>query len=413
MKTFHVLLLFMLPWSSGYAADSLKTTTPKRMLVVSGGGALGAWGVGLIRRLDSIQGPYSQVVGTSTGALMAPFILLREFDSLHEAYTSVTQDSIFNVNPFKANGQPRLGNAFFRFLLRKPTLGETKPLRRLVRRFLPNSALTQLANSPDLDFIVAVTNLRTLEVEFKSARALHFQPETMRNWIWASANEPVFMTLFNTETTPKNYYVDGGLRANVPVEEALDRVFKDTTFHSVDIIINHPPEMNEPKAFWPGTESSAKKPRILSSLLRSLDALKLGIREMNLTLAKRIAELHQQSDVATRHQSGEGTAEALGAVHPPIDTSPPGAQDKISLHFYFMPDSLAKLIPNELIFEPGPMKILYEAGLKGKFLPPIDDADHPTLAPQKDLEQSTRITVEMTRGRLGEILSKEKRQTKP
>lgn len=67
-------------------------STPNRLLVVSGGGARGAWGVGLANYLDSTGKRYAHVVGTSTGSLMAPLILLRKFSELNRAYTTTTQE---------------------------------------------------------------------------------------------------------------------------------------------------------------------------------------------------------------------------------------------------------------------------------------------------------------------------------
>src|SRR5580700_8864665 len=93
---FTLLLLMAAPgWGRTPAAD-----TSKRLLVVSGGGARGAWGVGVLSELIKRQGGYQAVFGTSTGSLMAPLILLKDMDTLAAAYTQVTQSSIFNKSPF-------------------------------------------------------------------------------------------------------------------------------------------------------------------------------------------------------------------------------------------------------------------------------------------------------------------------
>jgi len=93
MKT---LCGFLLLISLGFSAPAQTNQTGKRLLVVSGGGARGAWGEGLSLYLDSQGNRYAMAVGTSTGALMAPLILLREHEKLITAYTSVKQGDIFN-----------------------------------------------------------------------------------------------------------------------------------------------------------------------------------------------------------------------------------------------------------------------------------------------------------------------------
>jgi predicted acylesterase/phospholipase RssA len=82
-----------------------------RILVVSGGGARGAWGAGFAKKLSDSFGVYNVAFGTSTGSLMNPLIVLGEFDRLQKAYTTVTQEKIFDLNPFKESGELRTKNS--------------------------------------------------------------------------------------------------------------------------------------------------------------------------------------------------------------------------------------------------------------------------------------------------------------
>ena len=51
----------------------------KRALVISGGGAKGAWGVGVIHALVKEKGhKYDIAIGTSTGSLIGPFVLIED-----------------------------------------------------------------------------------------------------------------------------------------------------------------------------------------------------------------------------------------------------------------------------------------------------------------------------------------------
>ena len=66
----------------------------KRGLVISGGGAWGAFGAGTIAALNK---KYDVIGGISTGALMSPLVALNEFDILKKAYTSVSDKDIFDL----------------------------------------------------------------------------------------------------------------------------------------------------------------------------------------------------------------------------------------------------------------------------------------------------------------------------
>jgi len=99
----------------------------KRALVLSGGGAKGAWSGGVIEYLvKELEVEWDIVVGTSTGSLLAPLSSIGEVDRLKDAYTTVTNKSIFNIEPFNKKGKIRLRNALWRVLNKKTSLGRSK-----------------------------------------------------------------------------------------------------------------------------------------------------------------------------------------------------------------------------------------------------------------------------------------------
>ena len=91
----------------------------KRIAVISGGGAHGAFTVGKLSKLNL---DYDIVLGVSTGALMAPLIGLKQFSLLKQAYTSVDNKKIYNVNPFNKKGNIKILNALWRILTLKNTI---------------------------------------------------------------------------------------------------------------------------------------------------------------------------------------------------------------------------------------------------------------------------------------------------
>ena len=216
-----------------------------RLLVVGGGGARGAWGAGYAKALSDSLGPYRVVFGTSTGSLMAPLIVLNKFDLLKKGYTSVTQASIFNVNPFnEATGGLRSFNALWRSLMGKKSFGDTENLRKLIQEFVPDTAYKRLVQSPDsLAIFVSVADFHSGKPSYPSSRqyasAKNFDRDyhLFCNWIWASANEPLFMPYY--EQTD-GAYVDGGVLENVPLTAALEYALDHPQIKDIDVIINKP-----------------------------------------------------------------------------------------------------------------------------------------------------------------------------
>lgn len=341
MNLLFVSFLFMTLVSSAMAQSD---QPPKRLLVVSGGGARGAWGVGIANFLDSTGKRYAHIVGTSTGSLMAPLILLRRFEDLNRAYTSVTQKDIFNKNPFRKDGGIRLLNAICR--LNKPSLGTTENLRALIRQFITPENYSLIRNDPmGLDFTVATVNLRTLEPAYQSARQ-NPDYEQMVNWIWASANEPVFMSPYITKNASgtEDYWVDGGVRNVIPIRQGMQIAF-DNNYQAVDVIVNNLPEADEPTSTWPDGKAT-----LLKMLIRTLDTYGSGTREMNITIGALLDELGR-----------------IPVTQPEV-TLADESEPSVTLTFYFMPTDLYQLIPNELIFDQAKMTTLLEAGRRGRYV---------------------------------------------
>ena len=373
MKLFLLLNLLVSIVATVVAQPNL---APNRLLVVSGGGARGAWGAGLANYLDSTGKRYAHVVGTSTGSLMAPLILLRKFNDLNQAYTTTTQQKIFNVNPFKADGSIRFLNALCRF--NKPSLGTTENLRTLIRTFVSPADYAQIRGSNQgLDFTVSMVNLRTLEPAYQSA-SQNPDYEQMVNWVWASANEPVFMSPYlktNADGT-EDVWVDGGVRNPIPIRQGL-QIALDKGYTDIDVVINSTLSADEPAATWPDYH-----PSLFKSLTRTLATYGSGTREMNIAIGKLLTRLaNRQPDT----QLASATAQPVATMNEPA----------LTLTFYFMPDELYKLIPNELNFDPATMTTLLNAGKQGQYV------TQPTI-----LDRAPGATAQPTEGTYSFQLSK-------
>ncbi len=194
----------------------------RRGLAISGGGAYGAYAGGILEYLIEDEGKdYDIAVGTSTGALMAPLAAMNEVALLKKAYTNVSNEDIYNVNPFKVeNGEVtgiRFWNAVWRILKGEESLGKTKKLRKTIERFIPQNLYANLQET-DKQVIIAVTNLNKQRAEYKpnyiNAR------QDFIDWMWASSCVPVYMSVVKKDGYD---YVDGGLVDYNPIQLLFER----------------------------------------------------------------------------------------------------------------------------------------------------------------------------------------------
>lgn len=284
-------------------------------IVISGGGAFGAWGVGVAQGLSEGSNPrnYTLGVGTSTGSLMGPLVLLNDFNTLINAYTSVTQKDIFSVNPFKKDGSFRKFNFLKRVIGGKPTVGETANLRKTIERFFPEEDFDKLKGQ-NMEFVAATVSMTTGDTHYKSTNDHAYQD--MVDWMWTSANQPIFMSLVEKDN---EYWADGGLEELLPVKYALEKRAK-----VIDIIIHNTPEF--------GRENKWEPKGLLSVLERTISIFVEGVGYSNVIEA----ELSVDADPALR---------------------------ETELNFYYMSDGLREMLPNDLVFDAAVMKKLYEIGL--------------------------------------------------
>ncbi|MBP2832773.1 patatin-like phospholipase family protein [Aquimarina sp. U1-2] len=196
-----------------------------RALVISGGGSKGAYAGGVAQYLIEEQGKkYDLFLGTSTGSLLIPQLALGNISRMYDIYTNVNQHTIFNVNPFivrkKGNREFVSVNFFsslWQFMKRKRTFGESKNLRRAIRRNL-SEAEFRLIRKTAKDVVVTVSNLTKNRTEYKSIN--DFSYEDFCDWIWISCNYVPFMSL---ATKNGCEYADGGFGCMVPIREAIRR----------------------------------------------------------------------------------------------------------------------------------------------------------------------------------------------
>ena len=243
---------------------------PRRAVILSGGGARGAYEAGVLRfilddlpRRHGIDPHFDIVCGTSVGAIHAAFIaatadqqsgrgprLVKIWEDLHvgEIFRFSSRDLIsmprklFGVR--KVAQQLREGRRPDRLF----GLLDTGPLEQLVLQAIPWDGIRRNLNAGRVDAVcIAATQLAT-------GRAVIFTEEKERSHFGAGADDLIRMQaarlapvhalasaaiplLFPSVRVGSRYYADGGLRLNTPLAPALrlgaDRVLVIGLSHGV------------------------------------------------------------------------------------------------------------------------------------------------------------------------------------
>ena len=196
-----------------------------KALVISGGGSKGAFAGGVAQFLMQDLGKeYDMFLGTSTGSLLIPHLSLNKIEKVYELFTNVTQRDIFSVSPFvqRKKGDREFVsidfvNSLWQFIRMKRTFGESKHLKRNIRRNFTRDEFETILTTKE-DVVVTVSNLSKNSVEYKSIKDCTY--EEFCNWIWISCNYIPFMSL---ATVDGFEYADGGLGCVVPIREAILR----------------------------------------------------------------------------------------------------------------------------------------------------------------------------------------------
>lgn len=189
-------------------------------LVVSAGGAKGAFAVGAIRsiyRRFRSTGWFSIVGGSSTGAMIAPLAALlggppdiasSALDLLIEGYTSMKTSDILERNRFAA------------LVRHRNSLAATEPLRKFIRTHMTQERFDWLQSDEAPLCYVVYTNFTTGNKVAVSPKDPGIDRDRFLDSMLASASVPVYM---EPTIIDGDYCFDGGVRDVLPFDEAVRR----------------------------------------------------------------------------------------------------------------------------------------------------------------------------------------------
>ena len=212
------------------AANHGKLEPVVHVLALSGGGAEGAFGAGILCgwTQSGTRPRFKLVTGISTGALMAPFAFLGpSYDArLKEAYTTISDRDIFQAH------SPVAILLWLVNLRELPSLADSRPLAQLVAKIVDAQVLQEIAQEhlKGRRLLMGTTQLdaQRLVIWNMGAIAASGHPQALelfRKIMVASASIPAMFPpqYFAVEAGGEEFqemHVDGGARVQVMLYEA-------------------------------------------------------------------------------------------------------------------------------------------------------------------------------------------------
>ncbi|SFG50259.1 NTE family protein [Novosphingobium sp. CF614] len=173
----------------------------KLAIVLSGGGAKGAFQVGV---LDALMGKYGVkpkvVVGTSTGAIQALGVAQGDIERLKAFWLGLKGDG----DIYKRR------NVLFSALFGAKAIHDARPLRKLLAGLYDPARLA----ASGIGLRVGVVNLQSGDF-----RTIDETVPGIDNWVYASCAMPVYFDPL--ETSDGRQWVDGGVRDVTPLSAAM------------------------------------------------------------------------------------------------------------------------------------------------------------------------------------------------
>ncbi|AYW47634.1 hypothetical protein C7K38_04110 [Tetragenococcus osmophilus] len=215
----------LFPWltSQGYQQDEhgfSKELSYHTALVLSGGGARGAYQIGAWRALKELGISFEMITSTSVGTLNAALIMMNDETKAQQLWYKISTEQIL------AFPQAAATNYSFKQLTRqlrslsKTAMKEkgvsTLPLQKLMVQTLDEAKL----KTSSIKFYICTTRLKGLK---EKVVAIH---SIKQSWKWLTASAAFFPAMQPVRIQGEDY-VDGGYRNDFPLDVALSKGAKE------------------------------------------------------------------------------------------------------------------------------------------------------------------------------------------
>lgn len=220
---FHTAIIDPVNESEGGKMRPVIDLSREYGIVLEGGGAKGAYQIGVWKAFREAGLKIRGVSGTSVGALNGALICMGDVEKAEHVWENISYSSIMDVDDEKMKrlmqGKPKV-REIVRTLVELLTEGgiDITPLRELISECVDEE---QLLRSPIALYVSMfnVDEFRELDVDIHQ-----LEPDLIREVLVASA---CIFPLFKIEKLQGKTYIDGGAMDNVPLEPLLRRGYED------------------------------------------------------------------------------------------------------------------------------------------------------------------------------------------
>lgn len=251
-------------------------------IVLSGGGAKGAFQVGVLKALiTGKKVDFETVVGTSTGAIQAAGVAQDDIPALVKFWDDLKgPDDIYKSR----------GGTFINIITGQPSLYSTDPLRNLLKGAINEQKIRASGKKLRIR-VVNITNGQAITVAENAGN--------LADWVYASCAMPFVFPPLTSKSAQgiEEQWVDGGVRDVTPLDVAFlerprailvvrasaapkpDRPKKykslvDIGLRAVDILSNEV------------SENDLKNVNLINHLLTARDRQRIALRQLGVTAAQ-------------------------------------------------------------------------------------------------------------------------------
>lgn len=298
-------------------------------IVLSGGGAKGAFQVGVLDELVVKRGVRFDIfAGTSTGAIQALGGAQDDVSGLLAAWLALRgNDDVYRERPLGVVGG----------LLGADSIYDATPIRARIRMFADEAKLAAAGRK----LLLGVVNLGTGQF-----RSIDESVPGIANWVYASAAMPLFFQPLKTRDAQRReeQWVDGGVRDVTPLAAAMEH-----NPRAVLVVRTSPtPAPGRPRTFG----------NLIEIGLRAVDILQSEVSQNDTANAMLINDLIAAREAQVRALAREGVAgPAAARILAPLD---------LQLSRYrFAPIRIiepAREVSDTLEFKPAKIRAAIEAG---------------------------------------------------
>ncbi len=247
-------------------------------LVLSGGGAKGAYEIGAYRALRKMGKRPDIVTGTSIGAINGLLIVQGDLYKAVNLWKNISFSTVYDENSFQVCDNPAIADVYGQYV--KSFINEGgMDVRKLDTMFDQLYDPNKFYHSP-LDFGIVTYNLTKNEPVIMTKKEL--KPDIIKDYVIASGS---CYPAFKPRQIGDDVYIDGGYYDNMPINLAIEMGAEEIVAIDLRSIGIH----REPKVDVPITVIAPRN-KIVSFLVfdkaRSREALRYGYNDTMKTFGK-------------------------------------------------------------------------------------------------------------------------------